>query len=363
MKKTVFLFCSGIDNVLSGSPKVAGIQVQMSFWGRTFVKHGWKVVSFSDHKDAFSVEGIGFVKKTTSKLLSKLHLIIVQDLLDCLRCTKTNPEIIIVRGASRSHYFLSKLCRKKKILLLYFGASDSDFVPGKEIIGGSSMNRRLYQKAIKFIDFFITQNETQHDSLKRYYGKESQIIPNIWIPFQNKVSEKKYDAVWISNLWSVKRAEWFVELAKHFPNYQFAMVGGVSHRNYYDHIKHQASKVNNLSFLGAQPFDVVNAILSESKLLVCTSEFEGFPNTFLQAWAQSVPIVSTVNPSGLLTGCNLGVVVEDEESLQSKTELLLTNAELYSRLVKNIEKYFLEHHSADVAFDKLMELINYNSEK
>lgn len=360
---TVFLFCSGIDNVLLGSSKVAGIQVQMSFWARTFAKHGWRVLSFSDNKNVRSVEGIDFVKKTTSKLLSTLHLIIILDLLDCIRCTKTNPEIIIVRGASRSHYFLSKVCRKKGITLLFFGASDSDFVPGKEIVGGSSMNRKLFQKAIKSIDFFITQNKAQHDSLKQHYNKESQIIPNIWIPSQNRDSKKKYDAVWISNLWSVKRAEWFVELAKHFPNYQFAIVGGASHRNYYDSIERQASEVNNLSFLGAQPFDTVNAILSESRILVCTSEFEGFPNTFLQAWAQSVPIVSTVNPSGLLTDNNLGFVVEDKESLQSKTELLLNDAELYDGFVRNIEQYFLEHHSADVAFDKLIGLINYNSEK
>lgn len=362
-KKTVFFFCEGIDNVLSGSSKVAGIQVQMSFWARTFVNHGWKVVSFSDCKDAFSVEGINFIKKTTSKLLSKLHLEIIQNLLDCLRCIKIKPEIVIVRGASRSYYFLSRLCRKKVITLLYFGASDSDFVPGKEIIGGSSMNRKLYQKSIRLIDFFITQNKAQYDSLKQNYGKESQIIPNIWIPSQNKFLEKKYDAVWISNLWSVKRAEWFVELAKHFPNFQFAIVGGVSHKNYYDNIERQASEISNLSFMGAQPFEIVNFILSESRLLVCTSEFEGFPNTFLQAWAQSVPIVSTVNPSSVLTDYNLGVVVDSEESLHSKTKLLLNDAELYNRLVKNIEAYFLEHHSANMAFNKLMGLINFNFEK
>lgn len=351
--KSVFLFCSGIDDILSGSPKVAGIQVQMSFWARTFAKHGWRVYSFSENKQTTPVEGICFVEKKKKTWLSKMHLDIVQEWLDCWHCVKVTPGIVVFRGASRYLFFLSRLCRRRNIPLLLFSASDTDFVPGKEIVGGSSTNRKLYQKAIGSISWFITQNELQQNALKNNYGKESLIIPNIWIPFESQVVEKKYDAVWIANFRPLKRAEWFVELAKSMPQYRFAFVGGVNVRDYYNKIEQQASEVNNLSFLGAQPFDKVNAILSESRLLVCTSEFEGFPNTFLQAWSQSIPVVSTVNPSDLVSKYHLGTIVGDQESLKEQTTALLSDEGLYEECVNSIKAYFLENHSADKAFGKL----------
>lgn len=349
----VFLFSSGIDDVLSGSSKVAGVQVQMSFWARTFAKHGWRVFSFSENRQIPLVEGICFLKKKRKNWLSKMHLDIVQEWVDCWRCVKTKPNIVIFRGASRYLFFLSRLCGKRNIPLLLFGASDTDFVPGKEIVGGSSLNRKLYQKAIASITLFVTQNELQRDALKQYYGKDSLMIPNIWIPLENQVVEKKYDAVWIANLRPLKRAEWFVKLAVDMPQYRFAIVGGNLIKDYSELIENLASNVSNLSLLGAQPFNNVNMILSESRLLVCTSEYEGFPNTFLQAWSQAIPVVSTVNPSDLITKHHLGVIVGNQESLKEQTLALLSDEGLYDECVNSIKSYFGENHSADKAFDKL----------
>lgn len=351
--KSVFLFCSGIDDVLSGSSKVAGIQVQMSFWARTFAKYGWRVFSFSENKQTTPVAGICFVDKMKKKWLSKIHLDIVQEWLDCWRCVKIHPDIVVFRGASRYLFFLSRLCRKKNIPLLVFGASDTDFVPGKEIVSGSSTNRKLYQKAIVSINLFVTQNELQRNALKQYYDKDSLMIPNIWIPFESQVVEKKYDAVWIANLRPLKRAEWFVKLAEDLPQYKFTVVGGNLIKDYSEKIEKLASNVSNLILLGAQPFNNVNKILSESRLLVCTSEFEGFPNTFLQAWSQAIPVVSTVNPSDLITKHHLGVIVDNQESLKEQTIALLSDEGQYDECVNSIKSYFLENHSAEKAYDKL----------
>ena len=357
--KIIFLFCSGIDDVLSGSSQVAGIQVQMSFWARTFVKHGWSVISFTNYMPNEEFEGIKFVKKSRSKLFSLLHLEILREFLDCLRCVKLLPDLVFFRGSSRCLFLLARLCNRKHVWLVYFGASDTDFEPGKEIVGGSSLNRTLYQKSLRHIESFVTQNKLQHDLLAQYYKKRSLIIPNIWIPYESIRNTKQYDAVWIANLRPLKRAEWFVSLAKALPQYQFAIAGGCLICEYYDKIKRMANNVANLSFLGAQSFDEVNKLLSRSRLLVCTSEFEGFPNTFLQAWAQSVPLVSTVNPSNLIISKNLGVVVGTQEDLKEQVEAVLSNNLLYCDIVNSIEKYFLNTHSADMAFDLLTNYLSY----
>jgi glycosyltransferase involved in cell wall biosynthesis len=353
----VFIYCSGIDNVLLGSSKVAGIQVQMSFWARTFVKEGWTVMSFSNQNRLVTQDGIRFIERAKSNRLTKLHLEIIQELSDCIKCIKLKPDLILVRGASRCLFFLSKMCRRKNIRLIHFGASDTDFIPGKEIVGGNTLNRKLYQNALHHIDYFVTQNKEQQTSLWNNYGKTSIIIPNIWIPTKDCASEKLFDAIWVANLRPLKRAEWFVELAKGLPQYHFAIVGGPLIKDYYEYIEQSASEVNNLSLLGAKSFQEVNDLLSQSRVLVCTSEFEGFPNTFLQAWAQGLPVISTVNPSKLLTTNHLGCFVESQEELETETLSMLSDENRYNNFVFSIKHYFLDNHFADKAYEKLSKYI------
>lgn len=361
MQKSVFLFCPGINNVLLGSTQVAGIQVQMGFWAQTFLKQGWKVYSFSDNGEDNSINGIEFVSGSSSRVLTRLHLRTLLELYDCWKAVfKQKPDLVINRGASRSLFFLKCLCQIKRVKLVQFGASDTDFIPGKELLAGNSLNRKLYQRAIKKIKFIISQNNKQHDSLKKNYCKESIVLPNIWIPVNQVVQHKSYDALWVANLRPLKRAEWFVELAKNLPQNKFAIVGGAlskEYKEYYEQISRLASEVHNLCILGAKSFSEVNTLLSESRLLVCTSEFEGFPNTFLQAWACDVPVVSTVNPSDYITEFELGRVVKNESQLRLAVCELLSNSELYERYQQNIKKYFMAHHDANLAYQKVMKLI------
>lgn len=357
--KKVFLFCNGIDDVLSGSSKVAGIQVQMSFWTRTFVKHGWTASTFSD-KQSHDIDGIHFIKTYKSNLLCRLHLQLVQDFMNCIRCIKIHPDIVICRGASRSLSFLSKLCRHNHIQLVMFGASDSDFVPGKEIVGGSSLNRKLYQKSLSKIDYLVTQNNEQQAALLRYYGKNSLVLPNIWLQDEAKkqISKKLYDAIWISNLRPLKRAEWFVALAEEYPQYEFAIVGGPLDIEYYNQIKQSVSDIKNLSFLGSRSFVDVNRLLPKCRILVCTSRFEGFPNTFLQAWAHNIPVISTVNPSGIITEYSLGHCVNDVSELKTKFIEMMNDESDYKQMQSNVSKYFSEAHSADIAYSKLIQYLD-----
>lgn len=357
-KSVVFLYYTGVDDVLLGSNNVTGIQVQMSFWAKVFAAHGWEVYSLTEH-ESHSVEGIGFIQKKES-WFDRYGFSILYEPFEALKFfRKTHPNVVLVRGARRVLYAIKKASDLIGAKVVFMGASDRDFEPGKELILGSGINPKLYHRAIRNISCFVTQNQQQAENLLKYYGKQSVIIPNIWISqTTNENKETGYAALWVANLRRLKRAEWFIGLAQKLPQYRFAMVGGVSEQDYYDRIKAEVENISNLEFFGPQSLNAVNALLSKSKLLVCTSEFEGFPNTFLQAWSESVPVISTVNPSGVITEYGLGKVVVDEDELLRTTEEILISTTLYEQYKQNINDYFFAHHDAETAYHKMMELVN-----
>lgn len=358
-KQNVFLYCTGIDDIVCGLPKVAGIQVQMWFWAKTFASHGWKVYSFSEKGIRLSDDSVRFVKLRQPRILHTLHLQLVTELLGCLKLGFIHPNLVVLRGARRENFFVAILCKLLSIKTVFFGASDVGFIPGKEQIAGSRKNTIIFRKSIRYIDYFVTQNEIQHDSLFFNYCRKSIVVPNIWLPTsRSKSREKGYDVLWIANLRPLKRAEWLLGLANSLPARSFAMVGGPNDPKYYDYIEQEANKIPNIDFIGAKPFNYVDNLLSNSKLLVCTSEFEGFPNTFLQAWANSIPVVSTVNPNKILTEKGIGIYVETLEDLIQKVDNLLSDKQLYNLMKTNIKAYFEANHSNEVAYNKIIKLLD-----
>lgn len=364
-KPSVLLWCVGIDDVLNGTSKVAGIQVLMSFWAKTFIKHNWNVYTFSKHKDS-DIDGVRFMLRKES-FLGRHGLSIIDEFIEARKVLKNvKPNVVFVHGARRQLYAIAKLCRRHNIKLVFLPSSDKDLQPGDELFTGLKITNVIYQKSIKYIDYHVTQNQFQADKLKEHYTKDSIIIPDIWPESETRniiETPNSYDAIWVANLRRLKRVEWFIRLAKRLPQYKFAIVGGVNEQDYYDEMKEEAAKVANLDFYGAQPLYAVNGLLSQSKMLVCTSEFEGFPNTFLQAWAYNVPIVSTVNPTNCISDFGLGAVVENEEQLLHHVTELLENSDKYKRCQENIKDYFVSHHDADMAYEKVMMLINLDKKK
>ncbi len=96
--------------------------------------------------------------------------------------------------------------------------------------------------------------------------------------------------IWVNNVKRWKRPEWFIELAKQLPNYDFAMIGDLYTNRYGKSIRKRIELgPENLHYLGRLPVEMVNEEIRKSDLLIYTSMpgREGFGNSFLQAWSTS----------------------------------------------------------------------------
>lgn len=352
----IIIWATEIPQLLDGKP-IGGIAVQMYFWAQVFARNGWQVYSFAENaKETETLEGITF------KPLKNIQR--VNFLLEWWRSLKylliIRPKVVIYRGANRHLLPLAIFAKMLGVKLVYFSASDVNFEPGKELVG-SELNRRLYHRSIQHIRYFVTQNQHQHDTLLQNYGKESLTMYNIWglTPVKAQDTPPQGDAVWVANFRKLKRAEWVLDAASQLPQYKFVLAGGSSggDKNYYDEMKTRAENLPNVEFLGGRSFFYTNALVSKAKVLLCTSTFEGFPNTFLQTWSAGLPVISTVDPSGIIAANGLGEVVSDETELVTALGRVLGDEEYYAKLCASVAVFFKKNHASQSGYERLIKYL------
>ena len=348
----VIVWTSSVYNLYCEIGLVGGIAIQMSFWARTFLGKGWQVYSISNYEKT-NFEGIQFLKIP--------HLPIVGYFIDLLYSffyiATIRPNIILFRGASRSLAHLSFFAKLFGVKLVFLGASDTDFKCEQELIGRKH-DRVLYRLGLRNTKYFVAQNQLQYDLLFNAYNKKNVIIiPNIWLQ-QEQENRERDIILWVSNLRKLKRPQWFIQLAKDFPQYKFVMVGACKDKELYEECQREADKLPNIEFMGGQSFANVNRIFTNAKCFVCTSEIEGFPNTFLQSWSNLIPVITTFDPSDLVKNKGLGLVVDSYDTLKNAVELIEKDRTLYGMMRNNIENYFAQSHSAVEQYDRLIRLIN-----
>lgn len=351
----VLIWSKGLDDFLLGSARFnGGIAVQLALWAKTFRDHGWTVYTLSEHANA-TVQGIHFV---TSRTRKGLLGVIADSVAPLVSIVRLRPRLLLFRGASRNLFFVSFWARLMGVRVVFMGASDTDFRPGAELMN-REYDKRLYRRGLNMVDRIVVQSQVQGSLVGQHYQKGRTIlIPNIWKLGDRSLQrvERPSDSViWVGNFRSIKRPELFLGLAGRLPGIRFVMIGGAGDRELYDRCSLAAAAINNLEFLGSLPFEAASDRIQQAALLVCTSETEGFPNTFLQAWSCGVPVVTTFDLGGLIHYKRLGLVATNLEDLVAAVRALLEDTDTYKELQRSISAYFADTHCADRAFARLTE--------
>lgn len=256
-------------------------------------------------------------------------------------------DVYYCRAASFLPGVLALFCRIYKKKFIFAGASDTDFTPEKLLIR-TTRDKYLYFYGIRKADAIIVQSKHQKQLLWNNFRLKGIVIRNFL--YDGNISVPFFDRktiLWVSTIYSLKRPFQFINLAKSFPDEHFVMIGGRSDSEpkLFQQVKDHCSQIPNINFLGFQSLEKTEQYFSQCKVLINTSEYEGFPNTFLHAWQRGVPVITYVDPDGIVTANGLGTVVASEEDLRKALRNLLEGRQPDPQAIM---RYFKVNHSGGV---------------
>lgn len=270
---------------------------------------------------------------------------------------RANADIYYTRAAGFMPGLLALLQYRRRLRYIYAAASDSDFMPDQVRIQ-FARDRWLFRFGLRRAHAVIVQTEVQRDLLKTNYGRDAVLIPNFLDAAPIQLSEAHRTRIlWVGKIREIKRPLMFVELARRLPELSFTMIGPNFEDEIalYQAVEAAAKTVPNLEVLGFQPLPEVEKHFDCARVLVSTSEMEGFPNVFLQAMRRGIPIVSFVDPDGMI-GRNpgLGAIVGSEAELESAVSRL---GQLPLQPTAPIQEYFCRHFGPESVADKYRSLL------
>ncbi|HEX3716449.1 MAG TPA: glycosyltransferase family 4 protein [Verrucomicrobiae bacterium] len=246
-------------------------------------------------------------------------------------------------------------CRLRRRPFVFSSQCDTDFDPKLPCLE-TALDRSLYRYGLRHADVRVVQTEAQRVAVDSGFGLDAVVIPMPCPEAENftmgELESRPKRVLWIARLCKQKRPDRLLDLAEACPDIQFDLVGPVYPDSYAREVFERAKKIQNVTVHGPVPRERVPELYKNATCLCSTSDFEGFPNTFLEAWSHGLPVVSTFDPDALIATKNLGIIARTVPELQAALRSVLRDPNRYRELSQNGRRYFVENHRADMVLPK-----------
>jgi len=252
-------------------------------------------------------------------------------------------------------------CRRSGRRFVFSLASITDALCNQESeFLKSPPERWLCRRGLRQADAVIAQTREQLDLLRQHQRRDAMVIPNVWeAPNGGMPKPEPRRVLWAGSLIPLKRPLMLLEAAALVPEVEFVMAGGDSaeHEDLAEQVRARAQALPNVSLLGSVPFDELSIHYADAWALVNTSRIEGFPNTFLQAWACAAPVVATYDPDEVLCRHEIGFHCRTAGELAERIRILCTDKALRDRMGCRAQEYVRSHHDPGVVIPKVEKLL------
>lgn len=284
----------------------------------------------------------------------------VQDTLRLWRTLRRiSPDVIYQRVGCAYTGVAARYAAVHGKRLVWHVASDRNLIPKNFSWGWKGplqyLEYKLLAYGIRNATAVVVQTWDQERLLRKYYNRTATAVIANFHPMPEEHYKKSDELVricWVANMKTLKRPEKFIKLAEdcsNIKNLEFIMIGSPSASMAgWEEMMNRIHGLEKLNYLGRQSQEKVNRTLAESHILVNTSDYEGFSNTFVQAWLREVPVLSlSVNPDGVFDKREIGVCAGgDYRKLKSELLALIGDPDRRHRMGLAAKDYAERQHGA-----------------
>jgi glycosyltransferase involved in cell wall biosynthesis len=313
-----------------------GAETQCYFIARELLRRGWEVhYIYESERESRCVEGIHLHTIPRQRKLFKwrnAHALrmamesVCADAWYVRANTSYLPMVVMhARGVGGRTYWA--FSRDSQL------SWDNRRVAGRRVHNVvARLDQWRFFRALEQVDGILLQTRDQQAMLERARKLRGEVIYNAHPlpepPVAGDTVARRNLVVWIGRLQDFKRPERFLELARRLEGsgVLFQMVGDTANLRRRNALEREARDLPNLQLLGRLPPEKVHALLAEAKLLVNTSDYEGFSNTFIEAWVRGVPVLSLcIDPDRLIAREGLGYVEPDLDAAAGRIRGVMDN--------------------------------------
>jgi glycosyltransferase involved in cell wall biosynthesis len=340
---------------------VGGAEVQQVLLAREFVNRGFRVSMICGdygQPDLVAIDSIDVFKYVIGASNVPVVRFFHPRLTNIWRTLRRiDPDIVYQRTAAAATGVAALYSKWRGRRFVYAAACDLDVTRHKlhKLFNrrGGARSRRLFELGLRLADAIVCQHAAQAQECRRSFGRDALVIPSCYATPVTTTSPRNGDVLWAGTLAEGKRPELFLELARRLPGLRFRIVGGPSSEpggaELFDRIRAVAAGIPNLEFIGFVPYARIDREFDRARVFVNTSDFEGFPNTFLQSWARRIPTVSFCDVGGTFEHAPLATVVEDIAGMATAVERLMTDDRLWEMEGGRLQRYAHGAHSPAIA--------------
>lgn len=355
--ENISVFLPGFDGV-----RVGGEQVQQSLLARALSLSGYQVsMVCMDYGQPVCAEQDGI--KMYKAYAPNAGLLVLRfiyprwiKLWSALR--RADADIYYTSCAGMQVGLLALFCQRYKRKFIYRVAHDNDCDPSHLLIP-LARDKHLYEYGLQRAHGILTQSQQQAQALERNYRRHSQVAgmlvenPSRCIPSQ----ERDIDVLWVNNIRQLKRPDLALDLAERMPDVSFHLVGGPNDPELYEQIKRRAETLRNVTFHGPVPYRQVGDFYDRCRVFLNTSDVEGFPNSYLQAWVRGRPVVAFFDPDGLIKREGMGQAVNSLDEMRLAVLALLTDASLLQCVGTRCQEYMSHKYGDDVVLKPYLQML------
>lgn len=349
-----------------GSGHIGGVERQTSLLAKWLAQRGYQVSLLTWHEGGDPVEFIDGVR--VIKIAQRQSGIRGfrffhprwTGLIKAMR--QANSDIYYHNCAECVTGQIALWCKSHGKAFVFYTANDPDCDPALPELK-NPRDKFLYRYGLRSAAVRIVQTKLQRALLKEGFGLDSIVLPMPCpAPTGGELSPRtaapSRRVLWIARVCKQKRPDRLLDLAKACPELEFDLVGPFYSDSYAKDVYERTKQTTNVTVHGAASRDRVASFYANAACLCCTSDYEGFPNTFLEAWSHGLPIVSTFDPDSIIRDKDLGIVAKDVPQMQKAISLLLSSPGRYREISANALDYFTANHRAESVFLKFEQIFS-----